>query len=79
MGSPHCTGIVGSALDKLKGIESKELLVTEKATIKYNPSILTAQKIKTQIKNAGYEPIEEEATDLEKEAREKEIKKWSGL
>ncbi|MEE9526013.1 MAG: heavy metal translocating P-type ATPase [Candidatus Woesearchaeota archaeon] len=74
MDNPHCVGIVGSALDKLKGIESKELLVTEKATINYNPQLITPDRIKKQIKNVGYEPLEEEAQDVEKQAREKEIK-----
>jgi Cu+-exporting ATPase len=74
MDNPHCVGIVGSALDKLKGIISKELLVTEKAAIEYDSSLITPDRIKKQIKDVGYEPIEEGAKDIEKEAREKEIK-----
>jgi Cu+-exporting ATPase len=74
MDNPHCVGIVGSALDKLEGVESKELLVTEKATITYDPSSITPERIKKQIKDVGYEPLEEEAADVEKQAREKEIK-----
>ncbi len=72
MDSQHCVGIVGSALDKLKGITSKELLVTEKATINYNPSILTSEKILKQIKDVGYKPVEEKDSDTEKLARDKE-------
>jgi len=76
MDNPHCVGIVGSALDKLKGIVSKDLLVTEKATIEFDPSIITSQSIKKQIKDVGYDPIEEKGgtIDVEKQAREKEIK-----
>jgi Cu+-exporting ATPase len=76
MDNPHCVGIVGSALDKLDGVESKDLLVTEKATITYDASLLTPDRIKKQIKDVGYEPFEEkeETKDVEKEAREKEIR-----
>ncbi|NQU79417.1 heavy metal translocating P-type ATPase [Candidatus Woesearchaeota archaeon] len=73
MDNPHCVGIVGSALDKLEGIISKNLQVTEKATITYNQSVITSERIKKQIKDVGYEPIEGESRDVEKEAREKEI------
>lgn len=74
MDSTHCVGIVGSALDKLKGIIKKELFVTQKALIEYDPSELTPERIKQQIKGAGYEPVEEEAKDAEKHAREREIR-----
>ena len=78
MDNPHCIGIVGSALKKLKGIISKELLVTEKATISYNPSIISKEKIRQIIKDAGYENFEEseDTKDQEKEVREKEIKSY---
>ncbi|MFQ5474924.1 MAG: copper ion binding protein, partial [Candidatus Nanoarchaeia archaeon] len=74
MDNPHCVGIVGSALAKLDGIESKELLVTEKATIRYDPSVISIRKIKKQIRDVGYEPLDEEMKDAEKEAREKEVR-----
>ncbi len=73
MDNPHCVHIVKSALDKLDGIISKELLVSEKAIIKYDPQLITQEKIKQQIKNVGYEPLEE-VEDREKELRDKEIK-----
>ncbi len=73
MDNPHCVGTVGDALNTLPGIVSKELLVTEKATIKYDPKKVTEEQIKKVIKDAGYEPIEEAGIDKEKEAREKEI------
>ncbi len=76
MDSSHCAGIVGSALEKLKGIKSKELLVTEKATIIYDPAEISAEKIRKTIRDAGYDNFEEakESKDAEKEAREKEIR-----
>ncbi|NQV09234.1 heavy metal translocating P-type ATPase [Candidatus Woesearchaeota archaeon] len=76
MDNPHCLGIVGSALDKQKGIVSKELLVTEKAKITYDLKIISKEKIQQIIKDVGYDNHEEtvEAGDIEKEAREREIK-----
>jgi len=76
MDNTHCVGIVGSALDKLDGIASKELLVNEKAKIVYDSSVVTSDRIKKQIRDVGYEPLEEseQAKDAEKEAREKEIR-----
>jgi Cu+-exporting ATPase len=76
MDNPHCVGIVGSALDRLEGIKGKELLVTEKAEISYDSSIITPERIKKQIKDVGYEPLDEkgDTVDIEKEAREKEIR-----
>ena len=74
MDNPHCVSTVGGALDRLKGIVSKELLVTEKAVVVYDPLRVTPQKIKETIKAVGYEPVEEAAKDAEKEAREKEIR-----
>ncbi|VVB61399.1 putative copper-exporting P-type ATPase A [uncultured archaeon] len=73
MDNPHCVGTVGDALNTLSGIISKELLVTEKATIKYDPKKVSEEDIKKVIKDAGYEPIEEAGIDREKEAREREI------
>jgi len=73
MDNQHCVGTVGHGLDELPGIISKELLVTEKAIIIYDQTKTSPEKIKDQIKDIGYELIEETAPkDVEKEAREKE-------
>ncbi|RMF54616.1 copper-translocating P-type ATPase [Candidatus Woesearchaeota archaeon] len=74
MDNPHCVGTVNAGLSRLKGVISKELLVTEKATIAYDPSLVSPKKIKETIQSLGYKPVEEAAHDSEKEAREKEIK-----
>ena len=81
MDNPHCVGEVENALKPLKGIEEKELFVNEKAHIKYNPSLVSAEKIKHAIKQAGYEPIEEAELEIDREkiAREKELKKLKWL
>ena len=76
MDNPHCLSTVEGALNNLKGIVKKELFVNQRAKVQFDSSLLSAEKIKATIKAAGYEPIEEEKAtpDLEKEAREKEIK-----
>lgn len=75
MDSQHCVHIVGSALDKLGGIAKKELLVTEKAEIVYDPKIISKEKIQQVIRDVGYENHEEEeiSADREKEERKREI------
>ena len=73
MDNDHCVNTIKKALDNLKGIKDKKLAVTEKATIEYDPGVISSGKIKDVIKSLGYEPVEE-GFDLEKEAREKEIK-----
>ncbi len=75
MDNPHCLSIVGSALDKLKGITAKELLPTEKASIEYNPKIITLAKIRQIIKDVGYDNyLDTDSQDEEKMARDQEIK-----
>ena len=76
MNNPHCVGAVIDALNLVKGIISKELLVNEHAFIKYDPKKTNIEEIKKAIRKAGYEPIEmtSGSIDTEKEAREKEIK-----
>ncbi|NIM59722.1 MAG: heavy metal translocating P-type ATPase, partial [Candidatus Aminicenantes bacterium] len=76
MDNPHCLSTVEGALNSLTGITKKELFVNQRAKIQFNTSVLSAEKIKATIKAAGYEAIEEDKTtpDLEKEAREKEIR-----
>ena len=75
MDNPHCVSTISGALDKLPGIIDKELLVTGKATINFDPKKVSASKIKKIIKSLGYEPLEETASlDTEKKAREKEIR-----
>jgi Cu+-exporting ATPase len=76
MDNPHCLSTVESTLNSLKGILKKELSINQKAKIQFDASIISKEKIKETIKNAGYTPLEEEeaTVDREKEIREKEIK-----
>lgn len=76
MDNPHCVGIIGGALGSLPGILSKDLRYNEKAVIKYDPSKVSPGKIEDVIRESGYTPIEEEeiTEDIEKQAREREVK-----
>ncbi len=76
MDNLHCIHTVGGAVSSLPGIISKDLRVNEKAVIRYDPSKVSPKEIERAIEEAGYKPIEEEeiTQDVEKRAREKEIR-----
>ncbi len=77
MDNPHCISTVDNSLKTVKGIVSKELFQNEKAIIRYNPEIITVDKIINTIKKAGYSAIEKktktEKVDLEKQIRKEEM------
>ena len=76
MDSPHCAGIVEKALLNKEGIKKADLnFSTSKAVVYFNNEKIRPSEIKSIIKSAGYEPLEESSQDKEKEVREKEIKK----
>ena len=79
MDNPHCVSTVANVLAALSGVTSKELYVTEKAIIKYDPKLVTVDAIKKAIKAVGYQPLEETALDREKEVREREIRRTRNL
>jgi Cu+-exporting ATPase len=78
MESPHCAKIVDKALKKTRGVINVEVnFANQWARIEFFPSSAKISQIKQAIKDAGYESLvaeEEKITDLEKEAREKEIR-----
>ncbi|MDI6720833.1 MAG: copper-translocating P-type ATPase [Candidatus Aenigmarchaeota archaeon] len=75
MDSPHCAMIVEKALKSSKGIISVETdTANQKAIVEYDPSAISTEAIKKTIKDAGYEPLDEESYDREKEIRLKEMK-----
>ncbi len=78
MDNPHCVSIIDSALKSLEGVTSKELFVNEKAIIGFDSSRVSLDQIKQKIRDAGYDPFEEEASDREKEARSREIGSLKG-
>ncbi|HLC92240.1 MAG TPA: heavy metal translocating P-type ATPase [archaeon] len=77
MDSPHCTGIVQTALSRIDGITSTSLKYeTQTAGITFDGAKTSPEKIRRAIFDAGYEPETlqgESAGDMEKNAREKEI------
>ncbi len=77
MDNPHCIGTVEGGLKQLPGIIDKKLFINERAEITFAPDKTTPEAIKKTIKGLGYEPLDIGASvDLEKEAREREIKTY---
>ncbi len=79
MASDHCAGIVKKAVQRLEGVrEVTTNYPNSYATVSYDESKLSTRQIIRAISAAGYKPelIEagESAADVEKEAREKEIR-----
>jgi Cu+-exporting ATPase len=83
MASDHCAGIVKKAVEKLEGVKEVETNFSNSyARVSYDEHMLSARQIISAITAAGYKPqlIEagEEAADVEKDAREEEIRTSPG-
>ncbi|MEE9192149.1 MAG: copper-translocating P-type ATPase, partial [Candidatus Aerophobetes bacterium] len=79
MASDHCAGVVKKAVERLDGVKEVETNYSNSsARVSYDESKLSTRQIMKAILAAGYKPqlIEagEDAADVEKEAREKEIR-----
>lgn len=81
MSCASCVRRVERALESLEGVvEASVNLATERATVRYIPETVTPGHISQAVKKAGYEALfygsaeEKQATDRDKEAREKEIR-----
>lgn len=78
MDNPHCVSTIKGALDRLSGVIAKELFVTQKAIITYDPVVTSPEIIKKTIRDLGYNPLDERngstVVDREKKARENEIR-----
>jgi Cu+-exporting ATPase len=59
MDNAHCIGIVGSTLDKLPGIISRNLRMNEKASITFDTDLIDLKKIQAAILEEGYPSVEE--------------------
>ncbi|HMK46288.1 MAG TPA: heavy metal translocating P-type ATPase, partial [Methanocella sp.] len=73
-----CVKRVEDALKEHEGVADAAVnLATEKATIRYFPSIVTITELKKLVKNAGYEipeaPTQGEFVDRERASRKKEL------
>lgn len=77
MHSAHCANIVEQTLKKISGVTEYSVnLATTKATVKYNYHEVKVSQIIMAIADAGYEAWTAATRDLEKEAREREIKQY---
>ena len=75
----NCVGRVERAVSKLDGVlEAGVNLATERATVTFDPSLVSPALIKGAVREAGYEVIEQVAgkdrVDTEREAREREVR-----
>ncbi|UQN08473.1 heavy metal translocating P-type ATPase [Deinococcus sp. QL22] len=74
----NCVGRVERALTKVDGVLSASVnLATERASVTYLPSSVSAGQLKAAVRASGYEVLDTEAgqdrSDQEREAREKEV------
>lgn len=74
-----CVGALEVAFKKLDGVvEANVNLAAEKAYITYNPRITSLEDLKKAVEDTGYQYLgvagEETTTDLEKEARESDLR-----
>jgi Cu+-exporting ATPase len=76
----HCASCVASVEKALKAVDgvsdARVNLAAEKASIDFDPSLVTPTELEETVTGAGFTPVREEDTsaDREKEAREKEIR-----
>lgn len=73
-----CVGRVERALNKVDGVLGASVnLATERASVRYLPGSVTVGQLKAAVRDAGYEVLDSGAgldrSDLEREARQKEI------
>ncbi|WP_102127471.1 heavy metal translocating P-type ATPase [Deinococcus planocerae] len=74
-----CVSRVERALKKVDGVlDASVNLATERASVRYLPSSVSAGQLKAAVKGSGYEVLEAQAgkdrSDLEREAREHEVR-----
>ncbi len=80
MSCASCVNTVEEAVGELDGVLSASVnLVTEKLTVRYDPQRVRVAQIKKAVVDAGYEVIEAQTLDLEKEMREKETRRQGSL
>ncbi|MCW4031209.1 MAG: heavy metal translocating P-type ATPase, partial [Candidatus Bathyarchaeota archaeon] len=80
MSCSSCAATIEEVLNEIEGVKSAVVnFATEKATVEYIPTITNISALKKAIIDAGYEvlaiPEEDGMVDVEKIAREKEIKR----
>ena len=80
MSCATCANTIEETVGELDGVYSASVnLVTEKLTVKYDPQKVRVTQIKKAVEDAGYEVIEAQTMDVEKDVREKETKRQRAL
>lgn len=80
MSCASCVNTIEEVVGELDGVLSATVnLVTEKLTVRYDPQRVRVAQIKKAVVDAGYEVIEAQTLDLEKEVREKETRRQKRL
>ena len=69
-----CSSTVEEAVRELDGVLSASVnLATEKLTVRYDPQRVRVPQMKKAITDAGYEVLESQDSDQEKEVRAREL------
>ena len=80
MSCASCVNTIEEVVGELDGVLSATVnLVTEKLTVRYDPQRVRVAQIKKAVVDAGYQVIEAQTLDLEKEVREKETRRQKRL
>ncbi|MCX6651539.1 MAG: heavy metal translocating P-type ATPase [Methanomassiliicoccales archaeon] len=80
MSCASCANTIEETVSDLDGVFSASVnLVTEKLMVRYDPQKVRMSQIKKAVEDAGYEVVEAQTLDLEKEVREKETKRRKRL
>ncbi|PMC34928.1 copper-translocating P-type ATPase [Bacillus sp. UMB0899] len=71
-----CVSRIEKVLNKTEGIEKATVnLASEKATIEYNPGLVSIQDIMKKVKNLGYEAVLKKDQEESKDHKEVELKR----
>jgi Cu+-exporting ATPase len=74
MSCASCSSTVEEAVRELDGVLSATVnLATEKLTVRYDPQRVRVPQMKKAVNDAGYEVLESQDSDQEKEVRAKEL------
>ncbi len=75
-----CVQVIEETLQETEGVYSASVnLATEKANLKFDPSMVNVPAIKKAIEEVGYEPFEAETVDTERGERQKEMERQKRL
>jgi Cu+-exporting ATPase len=75
-----CAQTIEEVVGELDGVLSATVnLVTEKLSVRYDPQKVRVAQIKKAVQDAGYEVLEAQTLDVEKEMRERETRRQRAL